>query len=114
MESEWGSPLEPAPSAEDGPSTQEWAIPFEPAQEVEAEEDEEELAPAAPVPAGGQVSLNTATYEELRGLGLSVTQTGRLLAHRERGGGFGSVDELDQIPGFPRSFLTELKSRVTV
>jgi hypothetical protein len=53
--------------------------------------------------------LNQATYERLRSLGLSVTQARRVLAHRERSGGFRSVDELDEIPGFPRILLEELK-----
>jgi len=60
------------------------------------------------------VDLNEATYEQLRGLGLSVTQTGRLLAHRERVGGFSSEEELDGIPGFSQSFLDELKGRIRV
>lgn len=67
-------------------------------------------APSAPADA---ISLNSATFEELRGAGLSVTQTGRVLAHRERGGGFSSVDELDEIPGFPRDFLEQVKPKLT-
>ena len=69
--------------------------------------------PPAPAP-GGPLNINDATYEDLRDLGLSVTQTGRVLAHRERVGGFGSLDELDQIPGFPEAFLEDLKSRVSL
>ena len=57
--------------------------------------------------------LNQATYERLRSLGLSVTQARRVLAHRERSGGFRSVDELDEIPGFPRVLLEELKQALT-
>ena len=51
---------------------------------------------------------------ELRELNLSVTQTGRVLAYRDRVGGFSSVDELDRIPGFPTEFLGDLKRRLTV
>jgi len=43
-----------------------------------------------------------------------VTQATRLLAHRERLGRFGSVDDLDQIPGFPQDLLEDLKGRSTV
>jgi DNA uptake protein ComE-like DNA-binding protein len=43
-----------------------------------------------------------------------VTQATRLLAHRERLGRFGSVDDLDQVPGFPQEILDELKKRSTV
>ena len=54
------------------------------------------------------------TFEELRSQGLSVTQSTRLLAHRERIGGFTSVDDLDQVAGFPEDVLADLKSRATV
>jgi hypothetical protein len=57
--------------------------------------------------------LNEATYERLRSLGLSVTQVRRVLAHRERSRGFRSVDDLDEIPGFPRALLEELKQALT-
>ena len=60
------------------------------------------------------LNLNDATFEQLRDVGLSVTQTGRVLAHRERSGRFGSVDELEGIPGFPPDFLAQIKSRLTV
>jgi len=43
-----------------------------------------------------------------------VTQATRLLAHRERLGGFGSLDDLDQVAGFPGDLLQDLKSRATV
>ncbi len=59
-----------------------------------------------------RVSLNDASFEELRDAGLSVTQTGRVLAYRERSGGFESVDELDSIPGFPKDFLATIKGRL--
>lgn len=64
------------------------------------------------LPAGTKVNLNTASYDELRSLGLSVTQTGRLLAQREQKGSYGSVDELDEIPGFPGGFLDGLKAHL--
>ena len=67
-------------------------------------------------PAGSDepLSINSATYEDLRTLGLSVTQTGRVLAHRERGGGFRSLDDLDEIPGFEAGFLEVLKVRLRI
>ena len=67
-------------------------------------------SPAAKPP----LNLNEATYEQLRERSLSVTQTGRVLAYRDRLGGFTSLDELDSIPGFPHSFLEELKRNLTV
>jgi DNA uptake protein ComE-like DNA-binding protein len=60
------------------------------------------------------INLNTVTFDELRQENLSVTQATRLLAHRERLGRFGSVDELDEVPGFPQELLVDLKSRSTV
>ena len=74
--------------------------------------------PEAPAPgataAAGPVSLTAASYEELRALGLSVTQTGRLLAHREQFGSFSSLDELARIPGFSRATLEGLKGRLVL
>jgi competence protein ComEA len=64
--------------------------------------------------AGGQLNLNTVTFEQLREQNLSVTQATRLLAHRERLGGFKSVDDLDEVAGFPQDLLVELKQRSTV
>ena len=73
----------------------------------EPEEIEEGEMPV--VSEDAPLNINQATYEDLRRLRLSVTQTGRVLAYRDRVGGFKSLDELDRIPGFPKSFLTELK-----
>src|SRR4029450_13910944 len=62
-----------------------------------------------PLGAGGApVNLNSATFEELRGVNLSVTQATRVLAYRERFGGYQSVDELDKVPGFPHDLLTQV------
>jgi DNA uptake protein ComE-like DNA-binding protein len=71
--------------------------------------------PQPPGAAGraGSINLNTVTFEQLRQENLSVTQATRLLAHRERLGRFGSVDELDQVPGFPQEVLDDLKRRST-
>ena len=60
----------------------------------------------------GPAGASAGTYEELRALGLSVTQAGRVLARRERSGPFSSVDELDLIPGFDADFLDQLKARL--
>ena len=63
---------------------------------------------------GSTVNLNTVTFEQLRGENLTVTQATRLLAHRERLGGFQSVDDLDQVAGFPGDLLEDLKRRSTI
>jgi DNA uptake protein ComE-like DNA-binding protein len=72
--------------------------------------------PATSPPAGGgqQINLNTVTFEQLREQNLSVTQATRLLAHRERLGQFQSVDDLDQVAGFPEELVEDLKRRSTV
>ena len=70
---------------------------------------------AADAPAAsGAIDLNAVTFEQLRERNLSVTQATRLLAHRERMGGFRSVDDLDQVAGFPQDLLVDLKSQSTV
>ena len=60
------------------------------------------------------LDLNVVTFEQLRAQSLSVTQATRLLAHRERLGGFKTVDDLDQVAGFPQDLLEDLKGRSTV
>ena len=60
------------------------------------------------------INLNTASFEDLRAANLSVTQATRVLAYRERRGGYSSVSDLDPVPGFPEEILEELKQRVTV
>jgi competence ComEA-like helix-hairpin-helix protein len=68
---------------------------------------------SAPAP-GETLNLNSVTFEELRAHSLSVTQATRILAYRERMGGFNSVHDLDAVPGFPKDFLEDFKRRVTV
>ena len=58
------------------------------------------------------ISLSSADYDELRGLGMSVTQAKRVIRYREENNGFRSVDELDDVPGFPRAFLNEIKDQL--
>jgi DNA uptake protein ComE-like DNA-binding protein len=56
-----------------------------------------------------QVGLNQASFERLRELGLSITQANRLVRLRDARGGFSSMDELDELPGFPKDQLDDLK-----
>jgi competence protein ComEA len=60
------------------------------------------------------VSISSASFAELRGLGLSVTQAKRIIDYRERSQGFKSLDELDYMPGFSTAFLNGLKERLTL
>jgi competence protein ComEA len=77
---------------------------------------------AAPAPAGGEaaaptvpVNLNTATAEELGTLdGVGPATAQKILVYRQEHGGFGSVDELDQVPGIGEKRLAALREHVTV
>lgn len=72
---------------------------------------------SAPGPSGtasDKVNLNSATFEQLREAGLSVTQATRILAYRERFGGYGSVDDLEKVPGFPSELIDSLRGRITI
>lgn len=70
----------------------------------------------APSVAGAATRLNlqSASFEDLRRLGMSATQALRVLNHREKLGGFDSLDDLDQVPGFPKAFRDKLKERLWV
>ncbi|HEX6116724.1 MAG TPA: helix-hairpin-helix domain-containing protein [Solirubrobacterales bacterium] len=73
------------------------------------------LSPApAPAPPGTVVDLNSGSSEEFRSLGMSVTQTRRIIEFREQNDGYASVDDLERVPGFSQEFLAQMKRRLTV
>jgi DNA uptake protein ComE-like DNA-binding protein len=85
------------------------------AEEWEAEgEEEEEGEEDLVAPGAGVVRLSEASFEDLRSLGMSITQAKRVLDYRERLDGFDSVDDLDFVPGFPKAFLSQLKQTLTL
>ena len=86
------------------------ALDEEPIAAPEAQRD----APAQPAARNEVVSLSTAGLDDLLALGMSATQAKRVLDYRERMEGFDSLDDLDQLPGFPRDFLDEVKQRLTL
>jgi DNA uptake protein ComE-like DNA-binding protein len=59
-----------------------------------------------------KLDLNEATFEDLRELGLSVTQSARLIAYRDVREGYKSLDELDEIPGLSEETRTELRAQL--
>src|SRR5215218_1128194 len=64
---------------------------------------------------GVPLDLNTATVEqldELDGIGPATAQ--QIVAYREAHGGFGSVEELDQVPGIGETRLAALRDKVRV
>jgi len=60
------------------------------------------------------LDLNQATFEQLRSLDLSRTQSHRVLAYRKRLRGFESIEQLDDVPGFPKGTRDQLKRRLSV
>jgi competence protein ComEA len=69
-------------------------------------------APAAPAQ---PVNLNTATLEQLDTLdGVGPATAQKILDYRTEHGGFGSVEELDQIPCIGEKRLAALRERVRV
>jgi competence protein ComEA len=80
-------------------------------------------ATAAPAPAAaaapGQptvpVNLNTATLEQLDTLsGVGPATAQKIIDYREEHGGFGSVDELGEVPGIGDVRLASLREQVRV
>ncbi|HEY6691496.1 MAG TPA: ComEA family DNA-binding protein [Solirubrobacteraceae bacterium] len=69
----------------------------------------------AEAPPGVPLNLNTATLEqldELPGVGPATAQ--KILDYREEHGGFGSVEELGQVPGIGDVRLASLREQVRV
>ena len=121
IEGRIGQVVERAGSAAAEIAPPDWVMeaPAQPAVEPEAAvepapaaapavEPETEAAPAS----DGMLSLSSASFDELRETGMSVTQAKRVIRHRDEQGGFSTVDELEQVPGFPEAFLADVKSRV--
>ena len=71
-------------------------------------------AASAPVP-GQPVNLNTATLEQLDTLsGIGPLTAQKILDFREERGGFGSIEELGEIPGIGDKRLASLREEVTL
>ena len=76
-------------------------------------------APGATASAAGAaappLNLNTATLEQLDTLdGVGPATAQKILEHRQERGGFGSVDELGEIPGIGEKRLASLREQVQV
>jgi competence protein ComEA len=71
--------------------------------------------PTAPTQPGVPLNLNTATLEqldELDGIGPATAQN--ILDYRQEHGGFGSVEELGEVPGIGDVRLASLREQVRV
>ena len=73
-------------------------------------------AATAPEPAPGQpLNLNTATLEQLDTLsGIGPLTAQKILDFREERGGFGSIEELGEIPGIGDVRLASLREELTL
>lgn len=73
-------------------------------------------AGATTTPAPGQpVNINTATLEQLDALsGIGPLTAQKILDFREERGGFGSIEELGEIPGIGDVRLASLREEVTL
>ena len=70
---------------------------------------------AAPTQPDVPLNLNTATLEQLDELdGIGPTTAQSILDYREENGGFGSVEELGQVPGIGDVRLASLREQVRV
>jgi competence protein ComEA len=64
---------------------------------------------------GSGLNLNTATLEQLDTLsGIGPLTAQKILDFREERGGFGSVEELGEIPGIGDKRLATLREEVTL
>ncbi len=87
---------EPEPQPEPEPEPEAKVDP-----EPEASEPEPKHAPA--------IDLNSASFDQLCRIGLSVKQAARVIGYREQRGGFDSPDDLDQLSGLPPETIETLK-----
>jgi hypothetical protein len=63
------------------------------------------------MPSQDPIRLAEATFEDLRSIGLSITQANRVVALRDEGV-LESTDHLDEVPGLPRVVQVELQHRL--
>ena len=61
------------------------------------------------------VDLNTASKQELESLkGVGPAKADAIIEYRKKSGGFKSVNDLDNVPGFGEKTVEGLKKEVTV
>jgi competence protein ComEA len=61
------------------------------------------------------LDLNKASKEDLKQIkGISDTLADKIVSYRSEHGGFKSLDELDQVPGFSETRKDEIRGAVTL
>ena len=80
----------------------------------QGEAEDEPAAEPATTAGGEPIDLNRASFEQLRELGFSVTQSTRVITYRERQDGFDSVDDLARRPRHAAEFLREVTPKLRI
>jgi DNA uptake protein ComE-like DNA-binding protein len=62
----------------------------------------------------GKLDVNSLTFEQFRALGLSATQSSRMIAMRDRVGTFSDIDQINDVVGLPPRTRTMLKRRLKI
>jgi competence protein ComEA len=87
-------------------------VPVKPSRSTSTAAPTSATSPTAP---SQPLNLNTATLEQLDTLdGVGPATAQKILDYRAEHGGFGSVDELDQIPGIGEKRLAAFRESVRV
>jgi len=73
------------------------------------------LSAFASMSAFAAVNLNTATQAELEAVkGIGPSKAKAIIEHREKNGGFKSVDELAKVKGFGKASVAKVKDQFEV
>jgi hypothetical protein len=73
-----------------------------------------DIRPTPQWPAIDSFDPNAVSAGELRRLGLSRTQTARFLTRQAQPGGFSSVEDFDELRGFPAALRDKLKAAARI
>lgn len=69
---------------------------------------------ALPLLAADKLDLNTATKDQLMGLGLNESQAAQIIRYRSENGNFLQVEELLAVPQVSRPVFESVREKVTV
>lgn len=93
----------------------EWKAGTEPPQEIGGSIKAQTPAGEAAQAGDGKLNLNQAGREELMSLpGIGESKAEAILSYREEKGGFGSIEELMEVPGIKEGVFRKIKERITI